>query len=88
MPYYQCANGTVITDGAGLLDIRFGEEDGQTESHPCAGLFNTCCTLRSEEKIIPAGTKINSGCGIRNPEGVGFRIKGDNDNESAFGGTI
>lgn len=40
------------------------------------------------KKIIPPGTKVNSGCGIRNPDGVGFRITGDNDNESAFGGRI
>lgn len=88
MPYYQCANGSVITDGNGLLDIRFGEEDGQSESHPCAGLFNTCCTLVSDEKIVPKGTVINAGCGIRNAHGVGFRITGDKDNESEFGGNI
>merc|ERR1719461_2259142 len=24
VPYYQCSNGTIITDGAGLIDIRNG----------------------------------------------------------------
>ena len=24
VPYYQCHNGTIITDGAGLIDIRNG----------------------------------------------------------------
>lgn len=84
MPYYQCANGSIITDGEGLLDIRLGEEEGQ-EGHPCAGIFNTCCTLRTDMKIVPPDTKIHEGCGYRNIEGVGFRIKGDNDNEAQFG---
>lgn len=79
VPYYQCANGTVITDGAGLLDIRFDP------GRPCSGLFETCCTLRSETPIIPDDVKINSACGIRNADGVGFRITGDKDNESQFG---
>lgn len=84
MPYYQCANGSIITDGNGLLDIRFGEENGQTEQHPCTGLFETCCTLISDKPIIPE-VKINQGCGFRNIDGVGFRIKGGKDNEAQFG---
>lgn len=83
VPYYQCANGTIITDGAGLLDIRF---NGPTEEHPCNGLFNTCCLLKSDEKIVTPDTRVNQGCGYRNADGVGFRITGDNDYESAFGG--
>lgn len=79
VPYYQCANGTVITDGAGLLDIRFDPD------RPCSGLFETCCTLRSPNPIIPDDVKVNMGCGIRNTDGVGFRITGDKDNESQFG---
>lgn len=86
VPYYQCANGTIITDGEGLLDIRFGQEENiDSEKHPCAGLFETCCSLRSEKPQIPPDTKINVGCGIRNQDGVGFRITGDKDNEAQFG---
>lgn len=85
MPYYQCANGSIITDGEGLLDIRLGEEEGADAQHPCAGVFNTCCILKSDVPIIPTNTKVNHGCGIRNIEGVGFRIKGDSDNEAQFG---
>lgn len=70
----------------GLLDIRFGQEDNtNNEKHPCPGLFETCCTLRSEKPIIPAETKVNIGCGIRNVDGVGFRITGDKDGEAQFG---
>lgn len=84
VPYYQCANGSIITDGEGLLDIRFGEENGQNEVHPCPGLFETCCTLRAEKPNLP-DVRINQGCGIRNINGVGFRITGDKDNEAQFG---
>ncbi|XP_055316143.1 uncharacterized protein LOC129575928 [Sitodiplosis mosellana] len=86
VPYYQCANGTIITDGEGLLDIRFGQEENiDSEKHPCPGLFETCCSLRSEKPMIPPETKVNTGCGIRNQDGVGFRITGDKDNEAQFG---
>lgn len=67
------------------MDIRFGEENQQNDKHPCTGLFETCCTLRSAKPIIPGDRKINTGCGIRNKNGVGFRITGDNDNEAQFG---
>lgn len=84
--YFTGANGTIITDGEGLLDIRLGQENNlDSEKHPCQGLFETCCTLRSEKPIIPANTKVNVGCGIRNEDGVGFRITGDKDNEAQFG---
>ncbi|XP_031632936.1 phenoloxidase-activating factor 2-like [Contarinia nasturtii] len=85
VPYYQCANGTIITDGEGLLDIRFGQEENiDPQRHPCPGLFNTCCSLRSEVPTIPKVTP-NVGCGFRNVDGVGFRITGDKDNEAQFG---
>lgn len=67
-----------------MLDIRFGEENGQTEQHPCPGLFETCCTMRSDKPIIP-DVKTHQGCGYRNTKGVGFRITGANDNEAQFG---
>lgn len=66
------------------MDIRFGEENGQTEVHPCPGLFETCCTLKSDKPIIP-DVKIHQACGYRNIEGVGFRITGARDNEAQFG---
>lgn len=84
VPYYQCSQGSIITDGEGLLDIRFGEENGQTDAHPCSGTFETCCTLRSEKPNIPV-VPIAQGCGFRNTDGVGFRITGDKDNEAQFG---
>lgn len=68
------------------MDVRFGEEDNPDKNfHPCKGLFNTCCTLRSDKPIIPVIVK-KEGCGHRNFEGVGFRVT-DRDNESQFGET-
>lgn len=64
--------------------MRFGEEDNPDKNfHPCKGLFNTCCTLRSDKPIFAPIVK-KSGCGHRNYEGVGFRVT-DRDNESQFG---
>ncbi|XP_037030981.1 phenoloxidase-activating factor 2-like [Bradysia coprophila] len=84
VPYYQCSNGTLITDGEGLLDIRFGGDEGTTEERPCNGYLQTCCSHKSDIPLIP-DVKINDGCGFRNLEGVGFRIKGDKDNEAQYG---
>jgi len=51
VPYYQCNDGTIITDGYGLIDIRFG---GSDEPEPelavldstdlmCPGSLDVCC---------------------------------------------
>merc|ERR1719495_2173359 len=51
VPYYQCDDGTIITDGFGLIDIRFG---GTDTSEPelavldstdlmCPGSLDVCC---------------------------------------------
>lgn len=85
MPYYLCANGSIITSGEGILDVRFGEEDNPDPVfHPCKGLFQTCCTLVSKDPILVKIEK-KSGCGHRNYEGVGFRITGQRDNEAQYG---
>lgn len=64
---------------------RFGDEDKRDPVvHPCKGLFQTCCSVKSDEPIIPKIEK-KEGCGHRNSEGVGFRITGDRDNESQYG---
>lgn len=81
----MCANGSIITDGEGLLDIRFGGDDNKdAEFHPCKGLFETCCTLKTAVPTIPPIQR-SEGCGYRNVDGVGFRITGDKDSEAQFG---
>merc|ERR550517_2456939 len=37
VPYYQCHNGTIITDGAGLIDIRNGFGALAPEDSKCPG---------------------------------------------------
>ncbi|PNF30937.1 Tryptase-2 [Cryptotermes secundus] len=79
VPYYLCQNNTIITDGAGLIDIRI--KDG-----PCQNYLDVCCQKPQTvtEPITPK-PKQRSGCGRRNEEGVGFRITGANDSEAQFG---
>lgn len=52
---------------AALFVLRFGEEDNPDPLlHPCKGLFQTCCTLKTEmdtlTNILPIEKK--EGCGI------------------------
>lgn len=68
-----------------LLSVRFGDEDNPDPTfHPCKGLFNTCCSLKTDIPNIPIIVK-KEGCGYRNHEGVGFRITGEKDNEAQYG---
>ncbi|MCY5962034.1 trypsin-like serine protease, partial [Salmonella enterica subsp. enterica serovar 1,4,[5],12:i:-] len=77
VPYYLCPNGTVLTDGTGLLDIR-------AKPGLCEEYMDVCCKDPTTQPITPA-PKVRRGCGQRNPEGVGFRITGDSNNEAQFG---
>lgn len=80
VPYYLCANGTIVEDGMGIIDIRI--DDG-----PCDYLSICCEPNDRVEKPITSKTDDpkEKGCGNRNPKGVGFRITGERDNEAQFG---
>lgn len=79
VPYYLCQNDSIITDGVGLIDIRI--QDG-----PCENYLDVCCKKpQTVDRPITPTPHIRSGCGRRNPDGVGFRITGNNDNEAQFG---
>merc|ERR1719326_2368706 len=50
VPYYQCEGGQIITDGAGLIDIRFGGGSEEPEfavldatDLMCPGSLDICC---------------------------------------------
>ena len=43
VPYYQCSAGTIITDGAGLIDIRNGFGALTPEDSKCPGFLDVCC---------------------------------------------
>jgi len=86
VPYYQCHNGTIITDGAGLIDIRNGFAALTPEDSKCPGFLDVCC---KDPDFIPPPpppiVKYAPKCGRRNINGLGARIQGFTESESQFG---
>lgn len=77
--YFQCQDGNIITDGTGLIDIRF------SEGSPCDYL-QVCCKAGNVLEQPATPPKLNhAGCGYRNAGGVGFKITGARDSEAEFG---
>merc|ERR1712213_165164 len=85
VPYYQCSNGTIITDGAGLIDIRNGFGALTPEDSKCPGFLDVCC--KDPDFVPPPPPKIKYApkCGRRNINGLGARIQGFKESESQFG---
>ncbi|KAG5682575.1 hypothetical protein PVAND_011920 [Polypedilum vanderplanki] len=80
--FYLCKNGSFLTDGSDILDIRIDDDDG------CNDIFLTCCgsaEISSKNQSPPGLNMINEKCGYRNKNGVGFQITGSRDNETEFG---
>merc|ERR1712013_934508 len=75
VPYYQCQNGTIITDGAGLIDIRNGFGSLSVEDSKCPGFLDACC--KDPDFVAPPPPKIKYApkCGRRNQNGLGVRIQ-------------
>merc|ERR1711936_1160445 len=96
VPFYQCHNGTIITDGAGLLDPRMVKiENGFASLAPelskCPGAQEVCCKDPDFTIIdiidlapVPPPPYIPQ-CGRRNINGLGANIHGFTDSESQFG---
>eukprot|EP00088_Acartia_fossae_P001385 TRINITY_DN1053_c0_g1_i4.p1 TRINITY_DN1053_c0_g1~~TRINITY_DN1053_c0_g1_i4.p1 ORF type:complete len:565 (-),score=223.37 TRINITY_DN1053_c0_g1_i4:192-1886(-) len=84
VPYYQCHNGTIITDGAGLIDIRNGFGSLNPEDSKCEGFLDVCC--KDPDFVPPPPPKVTyqPRCGKRNTAGVGARIQGFTQGESQF----
>jgi len=86
VPYYQCSNGTIITDGAGLIDIRNGFGALTPEDSKCPGFLDVCC--KDPDFVPPPPPPIvryQPKCGRRNVGGLGARIQGFTQDESQFG---
>jgi len=86
VPYYQCSNGTIITDGAGLIDIRNGFGALTPEDSKCPGFLDVCC--KDPDFVPPPPPPIvryPPKCGRRNVGGLGARIQGFTQDESQFG---
>merc|ERR1712152_16382 len=86
VPYYQCHNGTIITDGGGLIDIRNGFGILSPEDSKCPGFLDVCCL---DPDFIPPPpppiVKHVPKCGQRHENGLGVRIQGFKEGESQFG---
>merc|ERR1712218_586079 len=86
VPYYQCHNGTIITDGGGLIDIRNGFGILSPDDSKCPGFLDVCCL---DPDFIPPPpppiVKHVPKCGQRHENGLGVRIQGFNEYESQFG---
>merc|ERR1711944_306127 len=86
VPYYQCHNGTIITDGGGLIDIRNGFGILSPEDSKCPGFLDVCCL---DPDFVPPPpppiVKHVPKCGQRHENGLGVRIQGFNEYESQFG---
>merc|ERR1712061_91768 len=85
VPYYQCHNGTIITDGAGLIDIRNGFGTLAPEDSKCPGFLDVCCKDPDFIPPPPPKIKYSPKCGRRNQNGLGVRIQGFVEAESQFG---
>merc|ERR1711937_567928 len=85
VPYYQCHNGTIITDGSGLIDIRNGFGVLTPEDSKCPGFLDVCCKDPDFVPPPPPKIKYQPQCGRRNKNGLGVRIQGFIESESQFG---
>merc|ERR1719305_1923220 len=86
VPYYQCHNGSIITDGGGLIDIRNGFGILSPEDSKCEGFLDVCCLDPDFEAPPPEPVKQHvPKCGQRHENGLGVRIQGFQEGESQFG---
>merc|ERR1711936_25556 len=86
VPYYQCNNGTIITDGEGLIDIRNGFGILSPEDSKCPGFLDVCCKDPDfTPPPPPPVVKHVPKCGKRHQNGLGVRIQGFKEGESQFG---
>merc|ERR1711962_268428 len=86
VPYYQCNNGTIITDGEGLIDIRNGFGILSPEDSKCPGFLDVCCKDADfTPPPPPPVVKHVPKCGQRHQNGLGVRIQGFKEGESQFG---
>ena len=86
VPYYQCYNGTIITDGGGLIDIRNGFGILSPEESKCPGFLDVCC--KDPDFVPPPPAPVQAyapKCGQRHQNGLGARIQGFSEYESQFG---
>ncbi|XP_018026668.1 phenoloxidase-activating factor 2-like [Hyalella azteca] len=93
VPYYQCKEGEIVTDGEGIIDIRFGNtlnNTGETRvnSHSqCPNFLDVCCG-HPNTAVVPVPGPLHQytpKCGHRNPTGVNARVSGFTAQQAQFG---
>ncbi|XP_037083401.1 phenoloxidase-activating factor 2-like [Pollicipes pollicipes] len=89
VPYYLCREEEIVTDGAGLIDIRFGNNQLDNDTAPlthseCANFIDVCCRDPMAKPEIKEPEYVPR-CGRRNDFGVNARIVGFAEGESQFG---
>ncbi|GIX97412.1 phenoloxidase-activating factor 2 [Caerostris darwini] len=88
VPYYQCEDGHIVTDGAGIIDARKRPQpddelplDGKFKPPSC-GPYHVCCNTPETSTVKPYEHR----CGVRNPSGINSRILSpSNKGEADFG---
>lgn len=88
VPYYLCTDNQIITDGAGIIDIRVGEDT--SVDNECPNYLDTCCEKTSvvvepPPTATPVPPTTGYKCGLRNADGLGFRITGGKAGETEYG---
>lgn len=87
IPYYLCEDDTIITDGAGIIDIRLGPDPASAQGgvvQECASFLDVCCTNPNINPVTPKPTPgpYQSSCGRRHTQGIDVRIQGFKGNET------
>ncbi|KAF8776918.1 Phenoloxidase-activating factor 2 like protein [Argiope bruennichi] len=92
VPYYQCQDGHIVTDGSGIIDARRKTQPEDLEEPelpldgkfkpPSCGPYHVCCDTPESSTVKPYQHK----CGVRNPSGINSRILSpSNKGEADFG---
>ncbi|KAI1292140.1 Serine proteinase stubble [Halotydeus destructor] len=88
VPFYQCKDGNIVDDGAGIIDPRSKRPPSQqiplesSYAPPHCGQFHVCCSDPEQVTVKPYEPR----CGIRNPSGLNRRILSPHGKEeSDFG---
>jgi len=90
VPYYLCREGEIISDGDGLIDIRFGDGEEDKSSSHCENWLDVCCKAPEEKPLAELVEEFldedyEPSCGHRNPHGVSVELDGFKEGESQFG---
>merc|ERR1712215_194344 len=88
--YYQCRDGHIITDGEGLIDIRFGATPAQDSAildptiSKCPGQLEVCCK-DPDHVAPPPALRHQPKCGTRHQNGLFANVQNQGKSDTQFG---